>query len=533
MALLDNMLAILMKDGYKSFHPYAYRPGYKVVTSNYTNRSGKHSNTKTPYIVNFGDQLTMMEIHSLFDTQFFNLSKDYIKEEYKRIMNPYLMKEVKTEIFEKLHDLGYLPIEVRALSEGACVPYQVPVFTIRNTHPDFGWLPNMLETLISSYKWPLTTSATTAFAYLTQQKQAMLKAGMSLDLLPFMCHDFSARGMFGPEAGALSGIAHLTSFAGTDTIASMLVAEKYYGAKIGQELVGASVDATEHSCTCSWIEVGEKEFVEYLMDEASPEGILSIVSDTWDFWHFVTKIIPSLKDKIMARNGKIVLRPDSGDPVEILCGKKITTFEYYLQNGDVVWVDTLKGYVETKYLEMDEYGDWFCDNNAPIVPIHEVKGLIETLWDEFGGTLTDQGYKLLDDHIGAIYGDSITLERQKQINERLMTKGFAPQAVLGIGSYSYQYVTRDTHGGAIKATKVGFEDRNIDIFKDPKTDTSKRSAKGLIKVVKENGIYKAYDEQSEEDFASEENCLKVIYKDGNFIKTTTLSQIRELVNSQA
>lgn len=486
-------LAILMKDGYKAFHADAYHPEVTEVVSNFTPRNGKHSNVKDgDSVIHVGTQFFLKEVLvDMFNREFFDLPKEYVVAEYKRVMEAYLMHPVNTSRFEQLHDLGYLPLEVRTLPEGSVVPYQVPVLTIRNTHPDFAWLPNMLETILSAYLWPMMTSATTAFNYLKETKSAFKKGGVSEDLLLFMCHDFSVRGMMGLEASAMSGFGHLTSFAGTDAIPAMLFAEKYYNADISKELVGGSVDATEHSVTCSWIEEGEEEFVKYLMDTASPSGILSIVSDTWDFWGFVTETLPKLKDKILERDGKIVIRPDSGDPVDILCGNLSASTE--------------------------------CER----------KGLIEVLYGIFGGTVNEAGFKQLDPHIGAIYGDSITLERQKEIYSRLLSKGFTPEVVLGVGSYTYQYVTRDTHGSAMKATNVIKGGKSMPIFKDPKTDSSKKSAKGLIKVSKEGDKFVAHDMQSHEDFFADDNCLETVFLDGKIIKETSLQEIRALVHSQA
>ena len=160
----------------------------------------------------------------------------------------------------------------------------------------------------------------------------------------------------------------------------------------------------------------------------------------------------------------------------------------------------------------------------------EVKGLIECLWETFGGTTTSKGYKLLDDHIGAIYGDAITLTRQRQILQRLMDKGFASKVVLGIGSYSYQYVTRDTHGSAVKATSVVKAGERLAIFKDPKTDSKKKSAKGLLKIDRVNGELTLFDDVTEQEEA--QGLLEVVFEDGKIIKETTLSEIRSVIDKQ-
>ncbi len=329
----------------------------------------------------------------------------------------------------------------------------------------------------------------------------------------------------------MSGFGHLASgLVGTDTIPAVLFAEKYYGADVDKELVGCSVDATEHSVTCSWIQEGEIEFFQYLMHEQSPTGILSVVSDTWDFWKLVTEYLPELKAEIMARDGTVVIRPDSGDPVRILTGYCVSPVSEYSE-----LVDSQQQAQEMAMTDGFEAYRW--QGNYYSVELHstqlqecEVKGLIECLWDTFGGTVTDKGFKLLDEHIGAIYGDAITLERQRQILQRLMDKGFASKVVLGIGSYSYQYVTRDTHGSAVKATSVVKNNQRVAIFKEPKTDSKKRSAKGLLKVERVNGELICKDNVTEEE--EKQGLLEVVFEDGELLKETTLGEIRALISAQ-
>jgi nicotinamide phosphoribosyltransferase len=232
--------------------------------------------------------------------------------------------------------------------------------------------------------------------------------------------------------------------------------------------------------------------------ETYPKGILSVVSDTWDLWKVCTEHLVTLKDEILGRDGKLVIRPDSGNPVHILCG-------YSGVNGD-------------------EYVD-------PTTP--EGKGVIELLWDVFGGTVNEQGYKVLDPHIGAIYGDSITIDRADEICERLEAKGFAStNVVLGIGSFTYQYNTRDTFGFAMKATYVEVNGEGREIFKDPITDDgTKKSATGLLCVTDAFGEYQLTDKV---DWDTEKRGeLKTIYKDGEFYNETTLTDIRERLTQLA
>jgi nicotinamide phosphoribosyltransferase len=242
-------------DVYKSFHRGAYNPQVVEVYANYINRSGKYSNVPQGIIpegvVHVGLQYIIIShlINEWNDT-FFNIDKDIAVGQHKRILSAMLGYQVDVSHLEQLHDLGYLPIEIKALPEGTLVPYQVAPYSIRSTDDRFPWLTNSLETVISCEYWPMSTSATTSVAYQVQQRQLMEKAGMDMSLLPFMIHDFSMRGMFGKAAAAMSGFGHLTSgSAGTDTIPAVMFAEQYYGANVDTELVGASVNATEHSVT--------------------------------------------------------------------------------------------------------------------------------------------------------------------------------------------------------------------------------------------------------------------------------------------
>ncbi|MDO6462731.1 nicotinate phosphoribosyltransferase [Pseudoalteromonas carrageenovora] len=525
--------ASMQKDVYKEFHSRAYHPDVSEVYANFTSRSGKLSNIENNDRVAFVGLQYFIKSYLLEEwNEFFKLDKATAVANHKRIMSSMLGYTVDVKYLEDLHDLGYLPLKIKALPEGTLVPYLVPPMTIVNTKAGFQWLTNMIETVLSCENWPIQTSATTSVAYLKVFKEFAQKTGTPMEFVPFQGHDFSFRGMFGKHAAAMSGFGHLASgLVGTDTIPAVLFAEKYYGANVDNELVGCSVDATEHSVTCSWIMEGEIEFFKYLMKEQSPKGILSVVSDTWDFWTLVTDYLPQLKSEIMARDGTLVIRPDSGDPVKVLTGYKVSPVSDYkelFETQKEAEADVInKGY-EAYRFNGQYYG--FEDSNTIELMECEVKGLIECLWDTFGGTITSKGYKLLDDHIGAIYGDAITLTRQRQILQRLMDKGFASKVVLGIGSYSYQYVTRDTHGSAVKATSVVKAGERLAIFKDPKTDSKKKSAKGLLKIDRVNGELTLFDDVTEQE--ESKGLLEVVFENGKIIKETTLNEIRTLIDTQ-
>ncbi len=441
-------------DGYKFGHRTQYGPEVTRVLANFTPRA-----TRVPgheELVYFGGQYYRDRwLTQHWNDHFFAENVEKVCKRYLRRVTGYLgpdaAKIIGTDHIRDLHELGYLPLQFCALPEGTAVPLRVPAFTIENTHPHFGWLPNYLETHISSEIWQPCTSATTALWYRRLFDRECRRTGSNPVLTGWQGHDFSFRGMPGVEAAALSGAGHLLFFEGTDTVPALDLIEQYYGVTPegglpDNYLIGGSVNATEHSVMCAGGEGEEFETIDRLLD-LYPTGILSVVSDTWDIWHVITAILPRLKAKIMARPGKYVTRPDSGDPVLILCG----------------------------------------DPSAP-VDHPSRKGVVELLWDIFGGSYTAEGYRVLDPHVGSIYGDSITESRAAEICARLAAKGFASgteNVVYGIGSFTYQYVTRDTYGIAIKSTWIEKAGVGRDIFKRPVTDTGlKNSARGRLACTK-------------------------------------------------
>jgi len=484
-----KLLPVLLKDGYKVGHKFQYPEGTTLVYSNLTPRKAR--NEQVNEIVFFGLQYFVKEyLINQFNDNFFKADKKEVMAIYKRRIENYLGKDAITyQHIEDLHDLGYLPLEIKALPEGSIVPMKVQVLTIKNTKPEFFWLTNMLESLMSAVLWKPITSATTAFEYLkTFTKYANETVGTDHSFIPWQGHDFSFRGMSGIEDAIMSGGAHLLSFTGSDTIPAIDFLETYYNADCEKELIAGSVPATEHSVMCMGSQESEIETFERLINVIYPKGIVSIVSDTWDFWKVITEFLPLLKQQIITRDGKVVIRPDSGDPVKIIIGD-----------------------------EAEPKGS----------PAY--KGAIECMWEVFGGTITDKGYKLLDQHIGLIYGDGITMERQEQILEGLKLKGFCSyNVVLGLGSFTYEYVTRDTFGFAMKATYGEINGVGRAIFKDPKTDDgTKKSAKGLIAVHKNKTTGKLeYKDQC--TWAEEaEGELKTVFKDGKLFVNDSLQTIRE------
>lgn len=273
-----------------------------------------------------------------------------------------------------------------------------------------------------------------------------------------------------------------------------------------------------------------------------PSGLVSLVSDSFNYWNVVSKIIPALKEDILARPvnalglSKVVIRPDSGNPADIICGFRVIDFD----KADSYLLDGNEDVLEDEFDTISKDGKYYnfyvsCDKDygSTIVLLSEVseaevKGSIELLWETFGGTITEQGYKVLDSHIGLIYGDSITLKVALDIFKRLEAKGFAStNVVFGVGSYSLQYVTRDSLGIAVKATAAKVNGEWLELFKDPKTDSGmKKSAKGLLKVTKdEDGNFILNDQQTPEQ--EEQGELKVVFENGQLVHETSLSAIRD------
>ena len=531
------MNTILLTDGYKLDHRRQYPQGTEFVYSNWTPRSNNYFPEAKDGCIVFGIQYFIKEyLIKRFNKEFFDLDEDVAVKTFERRVNTFLGEnEVGTEHVRELHRLGYLPIRIKALPEGKLCPIGVPMLTVINTDKRFFWLTNFLETMMSMCLFMPMTSATTARIYRKELERHAKKTMFPQNIeLGFCCHDFSMRGMAGLEAAVTSGMGHLTSFVGSETIPAIDACEEYYMADANGELIAATVPATEHSVMCAGGMEDEFDTFKRLLTELYPKGFVSIVSDTWDFWQVITDFIPRLKNEILARDGRFVVRPDSGTPEDIICGITDGVFEV---NGKLYHIkDYRKLITEDGYKTQENLANLRYDiaHNPDkyedcIITEAQRKGAYECLWDIFGGTYTENGYKVLDTHIGMIYGDSITIERQREIYRRLEKKGFAAtNLVLGIGSYTYQYRTRDSLGFAMKATWCCINGEFKQIFKNPKTDSGmKKSLRGLIKVVEENGKYVAYDCVSpEEEFGGE---LQVVFENGNLVHEFSLNEVRENV----
>lgn len=526
---------ILLTDGYKLDHRRQYPKGTEYVYATFIPRTNQWYPEAYEGSVVFGIQYFIKKyLIEEFNAHFFNLPLQDILNAYDRRIKTFLGQDafdaIGHEHIEKLHKLGYLPIKIKALAEGTLCPLGVPVLSIINTHPDFFWLPNYLETLLSTTLWLPMTSATTARLSKKALVEHAIKTGFDKDNLGFLCHDFSMRGMAGVESAIMSGMAHLTSWNGSETLPAIAALEEYYYADAEQELLAATVPATEHSVMEAGSKESELDTYKRLLTQVYPKGFVSIVSDTWDYWNVVTTYLPKLKDIIMSRDGRFVIRPDSGDPVDIICGVDPKDC-INLGDQNIYYV---KGYSKMNGIDQEiTYNKLRRDEsfkNKCIITETEFKGTYEILWDIFGGTINEKGYKILDTHIGMIYGDAIILERQKEIYRRLENKGFAAtNIVLGYGSYSYiGKVSRDSLSWAVKSSWCQINGEGKVIFKEPKTASWKKSLKGLCRVLYKDGKYVVEDQITQE----EENTgfLQTVFENGNMTTAIRLQDIRENVN---
>lgn len=489
---------LLLTDSYKLSHKGFMTEGTEVIYSNLTPRSSKYLPVNKEdfdeKIVWFGLQAVLKQTIELWNENFFHRPKQEVIAETKRMLDAYLGEgSVDTHHFEELHDLGYLPVRIKSLPEGSRVDIKVPVMTIQNTDERFAWLTNYLETYLSAQLWKPSTVATIIHQYRSLANKFALGTVGSIDGTEFQIHGFEFRGMSGWQDAAACAAGFLLSTNGTDTIPALPYLEQYYNTDITKEFIATSVPASEHSLASTGIAVmGELETYRKWVTKDYPTGIVSIIADTLDFFRVVTEFATELKDDILNRKpnalglAKVVFRPDSGCPVKILCG------------------------------------DPEAEAGSP-----QHKGAVECLWDVFGGTTNELGFKHLHERVGLIYGDSITLERAKQIFERLKAKGFAStNVVFGVGSYTSQMISRDSIGFAVKATAAKVNGVWYALSKDPVTDDgTKKSAKGLLTVEKKGDTFLLFDQQTPE--REQQGLLETVFVDGKLFGQQTFTEIKQ------
>ncbi len=474
---------MLLIDFYKGVHAEMLPKGISKSVSYFTPRMSR---------VKMWDKVVMFKLQAFckeylidyFNENFFSIPFEDAIGEYKRVMDASLGENVYgLEKIEKLHKLGYLPIEIVALPEGTLVPMHVPMFGITNTHKDFAWLPQALESLISAEMWHPMLAATVGYTY----RQIVNK------YYDLTCDDnipraralgaFDFRGEECLPSAEAAGAGWCLSFLNTASVPVIPYLEAYYNCDCTKEPVAFGAPSTEHSVMCSnyAVDGDEETLLRRLLTEIYPNTSFSCVLDSYDYWNVINVILPKLKKEILEHNGCMLMRGDSGDCVEVVTK---TVFK---------------------------------------------------LWEIFGGTINSKGYKVLDPHVKAIYGDSITIQRCEEIYRILEEAGYACSNVsLGVGSFSFQCVeedgilkpfTRDTFSSCIKATYCEINDVPYPIFKNPKDGGFKKSQKGCCIVYEEDGELKFKDGYNWAE-TTHMNLLKPVFRDGKMLVEQSLSEIR-------
>ena len=484
--------SLLLKDFYKAVHSEMLNPGMTKSVSYYTPRKSRVN--RWPKVVNFGLQMFIKNwLIDEFNENFFNRPEDEVVAEYKRVLDNAMGKDIyDINKVRKLHKLGYLPIEIISIPEGVEVPMRCPIFGITNTHDEFAWLPQALESLISAEVWYPMITATVGHTY----RQIVDK------YYDLTCDDniphrralgnFDFRGDMGVDAALKAAAGWLMSFVNTATVPAIPFMEQMYNCDCTKEEVGFGAVSTEHFVMCSNFAADgdERTFLKRLLTELYPNTSFSCVCDSYDYWNVVENILPSLKDEIMTHNGCFLVRGDSGDCVDVVTK---TVFK---------------------------------------------------LWELFGGTVNTKGYKVLDPHVKALYGDSITVERAEKIYQILMENGFAASNVsLGVGSFSMHCIeedgmlkpfTRDTFSSCIKACDAIINGKEYPIFKDPKTDREtgdgfKKSQRGACRVFLKDGEL-TYEDGLTYEESLKNNIMQPVFRDGKLLVDYTIKQVRNQLN---
>lgn len=579
-------LPLLLLDFYKTTHHEQYPKGMTKLVSYFTPRMSRLKGEDK--LIMFGLQgFIKTYLINYFNKNFFERPLDEVVNEYQRVLNATLGKGAyDSQKIIDLHKLGYLPLSIKAIPEGTRVPIKVPMIEISNTHEDFAWLVNTIESLMSAELWHPMVSANVGYRYRQIVNEYY---GVSVEDNVSRARalgDFSFRGQESLQSAVKSSSAFCLSFLNTATVPAIMYLEDNYNCDCTKEDVAFGSISTEHSVMCSNYSVDGDEisFVRRLLTEIYPNHSFSMVSDSYDYWNLLDNILPQLKTEINKHNGTLLVRGDSGDPVDIICGIEIDEDNEYLTSVD----DIFSYYYEFMFQEMrdnhlskeeaycridgkvykviiraewsnergaytDKKYDFIHDFNVSyeeyeLTPAD--KGTVELLYEHFGGSINSKGFKVLNPKIKAVYGDSITPQRCQQIFTRLINKGFAcNNVVLGVGSFSMQCLeengsfkpfTRDSFGIAVKSTYGEVNGKPIMILKQPKTDTGnfKTSQKGMVHVYRDengeitykDGYYNGMVETSNLKL-SDMNMLETVFENGKMVKEQSLSEIRNRLHS--
>lgn len=567
---------LLLIDFYKACHAEQYPAGMTKIYSPGTPRLSRLKDVEEVTYIG-GQAFSKEYLIKAFNDCFFSLPEEEVINQYKRIMINTLTKdESRADKIRDLHRLGYLPIALYTIPEGMATAIGVPQSCFVNTHPDFAWLTNTLETLYSCYIWHIQIAAEVGKRYRKIVDKYVEQTCDPDVRAARMLGDFSMRGQHCDESAMKASAAWLCSFLNTATVPAIMWLEDYYNCNIENEEVGYGALSFEHSTVTSnyAIDGDEETNLKRALTEIYPNDNFSYLTDSYDHDNFLMNVVPACKKEILAHNGTILFRGDSGDPVEIIAGKKIEWIkdEYFLddvsedemedlfrewaRDNDIDREGTFYFNINDKFYsvfispeyikERGDYSDsnyYFLDDYTitwrQIEPSLELLGMVWWLDKTFGSTVNSKGYKVLNPHVKAIYGDSMTPSRVEEAYSRLAAQGYAiNNVVFGVGSFSFMCLedatgrmnpyTRDTFGYAIKATYG--EDANgnpVMIYKQPKALSWKKSPKGCIIVAPDGQSYTDGHTFEEAHGEGVENLLELVFKDGKMVKETSLKEIRD------
>ncbi|WP_444926073.1 nicotinate phosphoribosyltransferase [Microbulbifer sp. TRSA002] len=450
---------ILNVDSYKTSHYLQYPEGTQYVSSYIESRGGQFKEA-----VFFGLQAFIKQYLTT------PISAEHIEEAEELCLAHGLPFNREGWEYILQEHQGYLPIEIQAVPEGSVIPTRNVLVQIVNTDPQCFWLTSYIETALLRAIWYPTTVATQSREAKKVIQRYLLETAEGLDSLPFKLHDFGARGASSEETAAIGGLAHLVNFQGTDTIAAVLAGRRYYAAP----MAGFSIPAAEHSTMTSWGREQEAKAYENMLTQFSGDNrLVAVVSDSYDLWSAIENIWGGeLKERVENNGGTLVIRPDSGDPVDI------------------------------------------------------VTQTIERLMRIFGATINSKGFRVLPDFIRVIQGDGISLHTIEGILSAMKArKQSAENISFGMGGELLQKVNRDTMRFAMKASAVRVDGLWRDVYKDPATDSGKRSKRGRLALInRTDGTPYTIREQ---DIGGRNNLLETVYRNGKLLIEQDLETIRK------
>lgn len=460
---------LLQTDAYKLLHKDQYPDNTETIYSHLTPRGTNIPELKS--VVVFGQQRFAQKLIQDFDLYFFNLDElqiDELLEDFSlTVRQLFNYDKYDTNHWKKLWEKGFLPLNIHSIEEGSVLPFRVPILTIYNTDKDFFWLTNYIETRILNNIWTPMSASTIAYSFKKMLKKFAEETDSEFTDIQIQASDFSLRGAEGMEAGEMFGMGHLTSFISTSNLQSITGLMKYYDWK---PEYGNSIPSTEHSILMVNGRKNELKTIEDLLLKY-PTGKISILIDTWDYFSALEEYLPKLKEKILSREGKVFIRPDSG------------------------------------------------------VSFKVILAALNKLEELFGSTKTLEGYKKLNPKVGIIYGEGVSLKIAKKILNKIKENGYSSSNLtFGIGSKMYQALSRDTLGLAYKTSyaKINGAEKSVQ-----KLSTEfKKSPKGLIFVDKN---FKMIENVAWDKFNSINNILKPLIINGKIIRKETFEKIKERI----